>query len=452
MTDDRWLTALAVSAVASSVAGLLVPLYLVRLGGGAAQLGVNAAVSSLVGAPAAVLAGRYADRTGNRRGVVLAALSVAAVALVALPFIATVPAVIAVNGVLAFALAAIGPVVTMLVVGDSPEAAWNARIARLNTLQGYGSTGGLVLGTVWLAGVGAVATVGVTQETLFGLGALFGVAAAVVAYRSLPRHAPLALGPRRSGRVATLLSRTSRNVRDDAFSFGTTRVFWAARSLSPAGLAALRARLPTALWLYFAGAALFFTGFSVFWAPLPVFLTDRAGFGTGVVFALYLVNNVASTVLYDRAGALAGSRDVRFVQGGALGLRAVAFLAVGALGVAGAGLFAAGGPVPLLVVGALLAVVGVTWAVVAVAGTAIVSRFAPADARGGVLGVYAALSAVAGALGGLLGGWVASHTYALAFGLAAALVIAGGAVVVLTHQLSVAPTASTPPEPSRPTE
>jgi MFS family permease len=436
MADDRWLYALAVSAVASSVAGLLVPLYLVRIGGGAAQLGVNAALSSLVGAPAAVLAGRYADRTGNRRGVVVVSLAVAALALAVLPLLNTISLVIIVNAVLSFTLAAIGPVVTMLVVGDSPESQWSTRIARLNTLQGYGSTGGLVLGTIWTIGIGATLATGVTQASLFVVAALFGIAAAVLAYQSVPGRATLDVGPSRSSRIATILSRTSRNVRDDTFSFGTTRVFWAVRALSPTRLAALRTSIPTVLWVYFAAAFLFFAGFSVFWAPLPVYLSERASFGTGAIFALYLVNNVASTVFYDNAGTLANRYDIWFVQGSVLGVRAVVFVAIAVLGVLSLGFLSTGGVGPLLVIAGLLSLIGVTWAFIAVTGTAIVSKFASARTRGSILGLYAALSAVAGAVGSVLGGWIASRAFDWAFVVAAVLVLAGGGVVLVARQLS----------------
>ncbi|MFB6078681.1 MAG: MFS transporter [Halarchaeum sp.] len=436
MHHDRWLVSLSLSAVASSVAGLLVPLYLVKLGGGAEALGVSAALASLVGAPGAVLAGRYADRTGNRRGVVVAALAVGALALVTLPLLHSVPAVVAVNAVLAFALAAISPVVTMLVVADAPETAWSERIARLNTFQGYGSTAGFVVGTVWTVVVAAAVTGDVVQESLFALAAAFGVAAALLGARTLPREDRLDVGPRRSGRVATILSRTARNTQDATFAYGTNRLFWASRVLSLSRLRRLRADLPTALWVYFGAAFVFFTGFAVFWAPLPLYLQTNAGFSAGGVFALYLVNNVASTVLFGRAGVLTAERDVRFVQGSALGARAAAF--VGVAGLAVLGIDALDGLGPLAVVTALLAVVGVTWAFIAVTGTAIVSRFAPPAARGGVLGMYAALSAVAGAIGGLLGGWIAAYRFDLAFAVAAALVVLGAAVVYGVEQLSAA--------------
>ncbi|MFB6187776.1 MAG: MFS transporter, partial [Halobacteriaceae archaeon] len=167
MEDDRWLYALAISAVASSVAGLLVPLYLVHLGAGAAQLGVNVALASFVSAPAAILAGGYADRTGKRSGVVLTALILAALALTTFPFLESIAGVIVINAILTASLAAIGPIVTMLVVGNTPEHQWSTRIARVNTLQGYGSTGGLVLGTIWMAAIGTFFTIGLTQKLLF---------------------------------------------------------------------------------------------------------------------------------------------------------------------------------------------------------------------------------------------------------------------------------------------
>lgn len=435
MERDRWLYSLSTSALASSVAGLLVPLYIVRLGGGAAQLGVSAALSSLVGAPGAVLAGRYADRTGDRRRVVLAALTTAAVALAVLSLLGSVPAVVAVNAVLAFALAAVGPVVTMLVVDDAPESAWNARIARLNQLQGYGGSLGFVVGAAWTLGVGRLATPAATQESLFVVAALFGLGSAVLAARWLPLRATLDVGPQRADRVAVILSRTSRNVRDVTFSFGLARFFWAFRSLSRGRHRSLRRAVAAPTLVYFAGAFVFFTGFAVFWAPLPLYLTD-ANFTAGGVFAVYLVNNLGSTLLFDDAGRFADRHDVRLLQGVALSVRAACFLGIAVLGAVGAAFLGGGGLAPVAVVAAVLLAVGVTWAFIAVTGTAIVSRLAPARSRGGLLGVYAALSAVAGAVGSLLGGWLASRAFDVAFVVSVALVLVGASVVVLARRLA----------------
>jgi MFS family permease len=95
----------------------------------------------------------------------------------------------------------------------------------------------------------------------------------------------------------------------------------------------------------------------------------------------------------------------------------------------------------LVAVAGLLAVVGLTWAFIAVAGTTIVTRYAPGRSRGAVLGTYAALSAVGGSLGSLLGGAVAAVSFVLAFLLAATLVFVGGGLVIAARRVSA-------PEPS----
>ncbi|MFB6299871.1 MAG: MFS transporter [Halobacteriales archaeon] len=442
MANDRWLYALALSSVASGIAGLLVPLYLVRIGAGAAALGITAALSSLVGAPGAILAGGYADRTGRRRGVVLFGLIVSVLAIGLIPLLESVTVVIVVNAVLWIALAAIGPIVTMLIVQDQPEERWADRIAQLNKYQGYGGTAGLVIGTIWTGTVALTIGPAMAQRSLFVLAALIGVASAFLAVRYLPPEARLSVGAGRSGRIATILFRTNRRVRDATFAFGGNRFFWAFRSLPRDRIKRLRENVPTVLWTYFIAAFLFFAGFAVFWAPLPLYLTDL-GLLSGSIFALYLVNNIASTVLYSGAGRATSQYDVRYVQGGALGLRAGAFVMIGVFGVLGLGTIVDGQLGVLLVIGAILAVIGMTWAFIAVTGVSIVSRFAPQATRGGILGLYAALSAIAGSLGSLAGGWLATISFPLAFGVAAALVVCGGSLVLATKRLARAEEMST---------
>jgi predicted MFS family arabinose efflux permease len=68
----------------------------------------------------------------------------------------------------------------------------------------------------------------------------------------------------------------------------------------------------------------------------------------------------------------------------------------------------------------------VTWAVVAVTATGLVTRLAPDRVRGEALGVYTALSSVGGGLGSAVGGALATWVgYLPTFGAAAGLVVAG---------------------------
>lgn len=53
-----------------------------------------------------------------------------------------------------------------------------------------------------------------------------------------------------------------------------------------------------------------------------------------------------------------------------------------------------------------------------------------------MLGLYAALSAVAGSLGSLAGGWLGTISFPLTFGVAATLVVSGGGLVLVTKRLA----------------
>lgn len=430
---DRWLYAWALGSVAAGAASLLVPLYVIQLGGGPVALGVLASSAAAAGAPGAIVVGRLADRTGNRRTILVSALLALVATLAAFPLLSSVAPVVVVNAVFWLVWAAVTPVVTMLVVESVPASKWSERIGRLNVYQGYGWAAGLLLGTVWTVGGAGVASPLAVQRALFVVCALCTVVAAVVLARALPRTAGVTRSRRQTRRIAALLAETGRQVRTTTFIFSPNRLYWSTRSID---VRRLRTQLRSALGAYFVAALLFFVGFAVFWAPLPAYL-DVVGYGSGPVFALFLAASLASALCYGPAGRLSDRYDIRRVQSGALGVRAVLFPAVLAVGAtalpAGAG----------LVVGlGVLALIGATWGIIGVAGTAIVTRLAAPALRGEVLGVYTALGAVGGGVGGVLGGWLASRSYPLAFGIAGALVLASAALVLVIRSLSETDTAT----------
>jgi MFS family permease len=367
---DRWLYAWALGSISFGGASLLVPLYVVQLGGTAVDLGILAATATGVGAPGALLFGRLANRVGHRRPLVVVTLATVAGTLAVTSLLERIAAVIVANAVLWFVVASVTPVLTMLVVDDAPETAWGERIGRLNKYQGYGWAGGLVLGTAWpLVGPALVGTTTVTRD-LFWLFALCAAGSVVGAARWLPRPDPDAhvTSERKVRRIGRLLSTSNRGIRTATFAFSPNRLYWTTRSLDPRRL---RARLDARLSTYLVATGLFFTGFAAFWAPLPLFLTD-AGFDSGRVFALYLASSLGSAVLYQRAGSLAAEYDPTLLQSTALAVRGLLFPAVAFLGVVGTAALGFG----LSLVA--LTGIGLTWAVILVVGTAIVTRLAPA--------------------------------------------------------------------------
>ncbi|MCU4717841.1 MFS transporter [Halapricum hydrolyticum] len=417
---DRWLYPWGLGSVAFGGASLLVPLYAVQLGASAFQLGLLASAAAVAGAPGAIVFGRLADHVSFRRPLVIGTLATVAACLAVIPFVSAVTVVIAANAVLWLVIAAVAPVVTMIVVDAAPESTWAERIGRLNTFQGYGWAGGLLIGAVWPLAVGRFVGAGTATRTLFWAFAACGVFSAAGTAWALPKPDEHVTNPRRLRRISRILATSSRSIRGTTVVFSPNRIYWSTRALRPGQL---RGRANPALVTYLVAVCLFLSGSAAFWAPLPLALTD-AGIGSGTVFALYLLASLGSAALYGPAGRLASRYDLRRLQAGALAVRGISLPVVA---------LAAGiGAVSLRFgfVGLWLLIVGATWGVMAVVGTAIVTRLAPPGIRGEVLGIHAALGAAAGGVGGILGGWVATIGYLAAFALAGALVLLGAALVI----------------------
>lgn len=428
--SDRWLRGWAVGYAAVGGASLLVPLYALALGGGPALVGVLGATAAFAGVPGAILWGGIAAGTRRRRPFLLVALGLVTVVLAAIPVVRSPWLLVLMNAALQFVVSAAAPVLNLVVVDGRPETEWEGAIGRLNAVQGYGWVAGLVVGTGWTAAAGRVGV-----EPLLAQRALFLVLAAASAAGfllvRLGYPEPSTLPEDRFRRVYRRLSRTGWGSGRylQTVSYDPPRIYWGLRTLR---VERLGDTLDSPLRRYLLAAVCFSTGFAVFWGPMPAFLAGE-GFTTGTVFLLFLVANVGSALTYDRVGALSGRLGSRRAQAGALAARVVLFPAVGLLG----GLAVAG---PLLAVAFCL--IGLTWAIIAVTTTALVTRLAPAAGRAEALGLQTALVGVGTGAGSAVGGAAAGAVgYAATFAVAGGLVflglvflgIAGGDAPVLTR-------------------
>jgi hypothetical protein len=338
------------------------------------------------------------------------------------PLITSPILLVVANAALWFVISAAAPVLNLVVVEGVEASRWDARIARLNALQGYGWLGGLLLGTIWtvLAPIIGIPTIPAQQYLLAGLG---GVAAlAVVLFGRFYPPAPhvsterFLRGYRRlspSGRGPTRFLRAAPQ--------GPARIYWGLRGLRKGRV---RNRFGTPLLGYLAAATLFSAGFSVFWGPMPAHLVEL-GFDDSVVFVVFLAGTVGSTVCYEPVGQLTERFAPRWFQFGALALRALLFVTTA---------FVAGA----LLVGASFVAIGITWAVIAVTTTGLVTRLAEERLRGEALGLVAALIGLGGGVGNALGGAVATVAGSVAtFSLAALVVVAGGAVGLYATRLTI---------------
>lgn len=421
---SKWLLSWGIGSVALGGASLLVPLYVVTLGGGAIALGALAALAAFVGVPGALVAGRIADRSGKRRVLVIGPLAAVAVSLLVMPASSAIAVVIAVNAVVWLAFAAAMPALNLLAVTGAAEEEWSSRLAKLNAYQGYGWAGGLVLGLVW-TGVGAqFVEPTVALRSFFLVCGVIAAVSAVSAARWLPAESA---GQSVRGRALTRAMRraTRTGIRGATFPVFPGRLYWGTRNFRFGQFAD---RFSPPLAAYFVAVPLFFAGFAAFFAPLPLFLSE-AGFGDGEVFGMYLVSSIGAAIFFTTAGRLAGRHDVAVLQAGGLVLRGVLLPVVAVV----AGLGALAG---LVITGTVFFLIGLAWAVIAVTAATLVTRLAPAVVRGEALGVYAALAALAGGFGSILGGWLASISYLLAFGTAGALVGGAAVLVVVVRRLS----------------
>ena len=426
-SSDRWLLAWAMGYSAIGAASLIVPLYAIGLGAGPLVVGLLEATAGLAGVPGAVLWGRLADRTGHRRRFVLLTLGGTGVMLTTFPFTGALSAVLLANAVLWFLVAAASPVLTLFMIEDAPEADWEARIGLLNAYQRYGWVGGLVLGGVWLGAYPPGADPLVAHRTFFIVVAVAALVAVPLAFYWLPPEATtppgrLARSPRA---IHRLVLGGGRYVK--AVPFVPARAVVAIVTLEPR--AAVR-RFPRALRRYFLAVTVFSTAFSVFFGPIPAYLVGLELSGSAV-FAVFVISSFASALAFVPAGRLAARTDPTAVQLRALGVRVALFPAIGLVGaLAHPGLRGLG-----IVVG--FALVGLTWAVIAVTAAGIVSRATPRATRGEALGVYAALAGLGGGIGGVLGGVVASTAgYLAAFALSGVLVLLGAGIVVWSRPTS----------------
>jgi len=424
MGTDRWLLAWALGSVALGATSLLIPLYFVTIGGSTLLLGVLAGTAAAAGAPGALLFGRLADGGGSRRALVLVALGLAAAAIAAVSATRSVAVVIAGNAVLWFAAGAAAPVLTLLVTVGSPERDWPGRFAALNRYQGWGWAGGLVLGLAWTGLLSDPFGVVVAQQTLLWVCTGVTALAAVLAARWLPAAPGEDAGQPRSSRIARALAKSRRvPVRSATFPIGPGRLYWLTRSLHPRQLAS---RLTPSLALYFAAVVAVFTGFGVFWGPLPSYLAGTLGYSSGVVFALYLLSSLGSALCYGLAGRLAERYGAVGLQTGSLLARAVLHPAVALVGFAVPGV-----ALGLLTNGVVFVAIGVAWAVVAITAAAIVTQLAPPAIRGEALGLYTALSGLATGVGSVLGGWLGGYGFTLTFAVAGGFVLVGTVLVAL---------------------
>jgi len=387
----------------------LLSLYAYHLGATAGTVGTLAAVGSLMNMVASLVWGRLLDRTRRRRVFVALSFFGVGIAYLLLPLVTQLPQLFLVNGWVAFAWMAASSVSILLVLAGFPRENWEGEIARFNVYCGVGWTLGLALGAGWTALVGRALGEGWSLKSLgFIVGAL-ALGGLFVALREIREPRTQIQAP--SFRDIAL---AVGNFLYERFRYGPVQLYDILRPSQLVRFLQGRTAFGPDLVLCYYAAMLAFVGFSIVFAPFPVFVRQKLGWPSELVFALNVVHHGVSVVAFGlarRAVARWGHRPAA-----ALALLGRAGMFVG---------FALTTPsVARWLLPLLWGVAGATWALFQLSVTAIVSRLSPTGLQGQGLGIYNAVAGLGNVLGALAGGFVADFIgFPAAFLLGAMLMI-----------------------------
>jgi len=406
----RWFYAFVVAFIAAGSASLLLPLFAATvLQGSVGQIGLMASLASLAGVPFSILWGRWSDRLARRKPFVILAFAGAGVILLLMGFARSMKQLILLNALMNSAWVAGAAVSTLLAIEGIDRKRWESRIGRFNRYTGAGWVGGLVLGAVWSRVAAGLPDSGLRE--LFYLLAILELIAASLALRWIGER-PVHFRRRFRGIVVA-----AGNMLVERFRYAPFHLYYLARPRRLLEIFHGENRFGRELSLYFRSTVLIFIGFSAFFVPLPVFFHRALGLDSSMIYAVWIVHPLVSTLFHGRAGRLAERWGNRRLQRLALSIRIALFPLAGLLP-----LVSPGGRIPLILV--LFLFTGATWAMTNVTAQGIVIKLAPEEARGQALGVYNALMGVGWILGSLLGGYIAGGLgYLAAFSLAAATLL-----------------------------
>jgi MFS family permease len=396
---EPWFLAYACLGI---VQGGILPVLLPLSAGGSAHAGTIVGVMNLAGLTSPCW-GHLADRRRMHRQILLAGILVTLLALVLMPVPFSLPVKAALAAVLGLGFAAANTVANMFIVEVWPQPEWDARIGALQAVSGLGQVVGLLLAG-FIGGRFALA---------FGVAAGLVALAMPIAWLTLRRvqvpdprnvvtaHPPLggegwAGAPQRHFHLPTW-SGLRMLVQELELPFAQLQIIWFVAFVA-------------------IGAVL---------TMLPLALIRTLGVSDGTPATTYAFAAAGSLAMYPLAAGLADRRGARFVLQAGYAVRCAAIAILTLAFLPGAFLpetvLSATNDIPLALAGFIVLVLA--WPLLGVGGTALVAQLARGE-KGEALGLFNAVSSLAGGVGAFLGGWAME---AVGFGtvcLVAAVVVA----------------------------
>jgi len=389
--EPWYLAYTVVGATTAGVAPILLPLA-VSGTGSAIHIGLVMAAFNL-GGLTAPLWGSLADRHRLHRWLLSGGLMVSATGLAVFPFTKTQAAWLGLALLQGIGATGAATVANLFVVEAHPQPEWDKRIGWLQTFYGGGQVGGLLLAGVLSQTnlqTGFLVASGLTL-----MGALLSWLTTETPFNhAVPRPALLHAG------------------RHCDWMVGSPQHFYHHPSFDTLRQMGSRLRSPFALFLtvWF----LSFAGSAAFFSLYPILMRQVYGVAPGLSSTGFALAAGLGLALYSPAGSWSDRFGPARVMQAGLSIRLLAFLSLWVIGVSR---FGQGW---LALTGFLFIVLA--WSGLSVSGTALTAQLSPVG-EGEGMGIFNAVTALAGVIGAALGGWVAEG-----WGYHGALVLAIGGV------------------------
>jgi MFS transporter, DHA1 family, tetracycline resistance protein len=362
------------------VAGLipvLMPL-IVSHAGNAGQVGLVMAAVSL-GGLTSPLWGSLADLYRLHRWLLVGGMFTTTMGLAAFAF-TTQPVIWLLLAVIqGFGAAGAATVANLFVVEAHPKTEWDERIGWLQTFYGIGQVSGLLLA-------------GILTQTDFRVGFL--VAAGLSAVAAILGWSTTKTPPAQPG-MEPVLTHLAKHTE---WVFSSPQRLFHHPKLAGIKKTGSPLRSPYGIFLIF--WLLAFGGSAAVFSQYPILMQKVYGVTPSASSIAFAIIAGLGLTLYTPAGKWSERYSTMRILRASLGLRLFAFAGLLCLG-----FLPAGGTVGLLALFAFAFVVW-AWSLMSVSGTALAAQLSPVG-EGQGMGIFNAITAIAGVIGAMLGGWVA---------------------------------------------
>ena len=401
-----WYICFLLANVSSGLMTPLMPLFVYNyLHSSIFYYGVTSAIASLASSFALIIWGNLSDSVGKRKIFVLIAFFGSFLSLSLIFFVGTLlEYIITIVLFQIFSMASV-PVSTLMVIENSPESQWSRTVSVFSAISSIGTVAGLVFGLI-------IVETNISDPQILRLIYLvsaFIYLAAFVGSMVLLKE-PSSKVRRRQLSWLYSVRTTEKPSFHPLYVLHVIKFFRKKKeSFKPI------------LKYYFVVCLILMFAFQLFFIPYPVFMLQQYGASETVIYVMYLVNSIFSTVSFNYASAYIRRASLEKSLYAPVLIRVIAFSVAASFP-----LLNIQDPWGMLIALMIYGSIGTFWSIINITQITIISSIAKKVNRGRAIGYYNSILGVGQIAAGIVSGTVLLLTsYTVDFSLAAIMAIFG---------------------------